>query len=86
VLGHRLLERGQRPVEVSAADVHLLQRGEHLGGEPCQTGSTGPAWAVLEEEADEGVLEGVGAGEGVGLVLVEVVGAVVVDEAVQAVG
>jgi hypothetical protein len=41
---------------------------------------------VPEEEADEGVLEGVGAGEGVGLALVEVVGAVVVDESVQAVG
>jgi hypothetical protein len=41
--------------------------------------------AAADDEADQGVLQGVGSGEGVGLVLVESVGAVLVDEAVEAV-
>ena len=36
-------------------------------------------------EADDGLVDGVGSGQGVGLVLVDGVGAVLVDDAVQAV-
>ena len=41
---------------------------------------------MVEDHADEGVLHRVGPGEGVDLALVQGVGAVLVDESVQAVG